>query len=37
MTDAGVAELRGESINERTRRLIAIAHPNSERKDIGYL
>jgi Acetyl-CoA hydrolase/transferase C-terminal domain len=36
-------ELRGKSISERTRRLIAIAHPNLHddltwsAKDIGYL
>jgi acyl-CoA hydrolase len=28
VTEYGVAELRGSSISERTRRLIAIAHPN---------
>jgi len=28
VTEYGVAELRGSSIAERTRRLIAIAHPN---------
>jgi acyl-CoA hydrolase len=27
VTEYGVAELRGSSIRERTRRLIAIAHP----------
>ena len=28
VTEYGVAELRGSSIAERTRRLIAVAHPN---------
>jgi acyl-CoA hydrolase len=28
MTEYGVAELRGSSIRERARRLIAVAHPN---------
>jgi acyl-CoA hydrolase len=43
VTEYGVAELRGSSIRERTRRLIGIAHPKF-RKDlerqarkIGYL
>ena len=43
VTEHGVAELRGSSIRERTRRLIGIAHPNFrdelERKarDMDYL
>ncbi len=43
VTEHGVAELRGSSIAERTRRLIAIAHPDHrddlERsaRDCGYL
>jgi len=43
VTEYGVAELRGSSIAERTRRLIAIAHPDHrdelERsaRDCGYL
>src|SRR5262245_14801292 len=42
-TEYGVAELRGSSIRERTRRLIAIAHPKfrdaleREGREIGYL
>jgi acyl-CoA hydrolase len=43
VTEHGVAELRGSSIAERTRRLIAIAHPRfrddleREAREIGYL
>lgn len=43
VTEYGVAELRGSSIAERTRRLIAIAHPKfreeltAAAKDCGYL
>lgn len=43
VTEYGVAELRGSSIAERTRRLIAIAHPKfrdeltTEAKACGYL
>jgi acyl-CoA hydrolase len=43
VTEFGVAELRGSSIRERTRRLIAIAHPKfrdelaRKAKEIGYL
>ena len=43
VTEYGVAELRGQPIRERTRRLIAIAHPNFrerlelDAKEIGYL
>jgi acyl-CoA hydrolase len=43
VTEFGVAELRGSSIAERTRRLIAIAHPKfrdelgAAAKDCGYL
>jgi acyl-CoA hydrolase len=43
VTEYGVAELRGSSIAERTRRLIAIAHPSfrdeltAEARKIGYL
>ena len=43
VTEYGVAELRGSSIRERTRRLIAIAHPKfrdeleREARVIGYL
>jgi acyl-CoA hydrolase len=43
VTEHGVAELRGSSIRERTRKLISIAHPkfrdDLERKarEIGYL
>jgi len=43
VTEFGVAELRGSSIRERTRRLIAIAHPKfrddlaRSAKEIGYL
>lgn len=43
VTEYGVAELRGSSIAERTRRLIAIAHPNfreqltTDAQKLGYL
>ena len=43
VTEYGVAELRGSSIRERTRRLIAIAHPKFREdltrraKEINYL
>jgi acyl-CoA hydrolase len=43
VTEYGVAELRGSSIRERTRRLIGIAHPKfrdrleREAREIGYL
>ena len=43
VTEHGVAELRGSSIRERTRRLIAIAHPKfrddlvRSAREIGYL
>ena len=43
VTEYGVAELRGSSIAERTRRLIAIAHPGfrdqlqAEARKLGYL
>lgn len=43
VTEWGVAELRGQSIRERTRRLIAIAHPDfrgpltAEARGLGYL
>lgn len=43
VTEYGVAELRGQPIRERTRRLIAIAHPKfrgeleKEARAIGYL
>ena len=43
VTEHGVAELRGASIADRTRRLIAIAHPKfrdelgREAREIGYL
>jgi len=43
VTEFGVAELRGSSIAERTRRLIAIAHPSfreeltSRARELGYL
>jgi acyl-CoA hydrolase len=43
VTEHGVAELRGSSIAERTRRLIAIAHPkfredlNRRAHELGYL
>ncbi len=43
VTEYGVAEMRGSSIRERTRRLIAIAHPKLRdelargARDIGYL
>ena len=43
VTEYGVAELRGSSIRERTRKLIGIAHPKfrdqlqREAREIGYL
>lgn len=43
VTEYGVAEMRGRSISERTRALIAIAHPDfrdeleREAREIGYL
>jgi acyl-CoA hydrolase len=43
VTEYGVAELRGSSIRERTRRLIAIAHPKfrdeltRQGREMGYL
>ncbi|HEX4307515.1 MAG TPA: acetyl-CoA hydrolase/transferase C-terminal domain-containing protein, partial [Solirubrobacterales bacterium] len=43
VTEYGVAELRGSSIAERTRRLIAVAHPkfrddlHREARECGYL
>ncbi len=43
VTEHGVAELHGQSIAERTRRLIAIAHPKfrdelgREAREVGYL
>jgi acyl-CoA hydrolase len=43
VNEYGVAELRGSSIRERTRRLIAIAHPKFREelarsaREIGYL
>jgi acyl-CoA hydrolase len=43
VTEYGVAELRGQPIRERTRRLIAIAHPKfrddleKQAREIGYL
>ena len=43
VTEYGVAELRGSSIAERTRRLIAIAHPSfrdqlaTDARQLGYL
>ena len=43
VTEHGVAELRGSSIRERTKRLIGIAHPKFREeltrraKEIGYL
>jgi acyl-CoA hydrolase len=43
VTEYGVAELRGQPIRERTRRLIAIAHPNFREqlektaRAVGYL
>lgn len=43
VTEFGVAELRGSSIAERTRRLIAIAHPRfqdeltARARELGYL
>lgn len=43
VTEYGIAELRGSSIAERTRRLIAIAHPkfrdelSAKARELGYL
>ena len=43
VTEWGVAELRGASVRERTRRLIAIAHPdhrdelNQKAQEMHYL
>ena len=43
VTEYGVAELRGSSIRERTRRLIAIAHPDhrdeleGQARELGYV
>jgi acyl-CoA hydrolase len=43
VTEYGVAELRGRSIRERTRALIAIAHPDhraaltAEAEEMAYL
>ena len=43
VTEHGVAELRGSSIAERTRRLIAIAHPRfrdeltASARSLGYV
>ena len=43
VTEYGVAELRGRSIAERTRRLIGVAHPKfreqltAEARTLGYL
>jgi len=43
VTEYGVAELRGRSIAERTRRLIGVAHPKfreeltAEARAVGYL
>jgi acyl-CoA hydrolase len=43
VTEYGIAELRGSSIRERTRRLIAIAHPKfreeleEKGRELGYL
>jgi acyl-CoA hydrolase len=43
VTEFGVAELRGSAIAERTRALIAIAHPNfrdeltARARELGYL
>jgi acyl-CoA hydrolase len=43
VTEYGVAELRGSSIRERTRRLIAVAHPRfrdeleNRAREMGYL
>ena len=43
VTEFGVAELRGSSIRERTRRLIGVAHPKfrdelgHQAREIGYL
>jgi acyl-CoA hydrolase len=42
-TEYGVAELRGSSIRERTRKLIGIAHPKfreelaHQAREMGYL
>ncbi|HYI36458.1 MAG TPA: acetyl-CoA hydrolase/transferase C-terminal domain-containing protein [Thermoleophilaceae bacterium] len=43
VTEYGVAELRGSSVRERTRRLIAIAHPDhqdeleGQARELGYV
>jgi acyl-CoA hydrolase len=43
VTEYGVAELRGSSIQERTRKLISIAHPKfrdeleRQAREVGYL
>jgi acyl-CoA hydrolase len=43
VTEYGVAELRGSSIRERTRRLIAVAHPKfrdsleQRGRELGYI
>jgi acyl-CoA hydrolase len=43
VTEYGVAELRGATIAERTRRLIAVAHPafrdelTGQARELGYL
>ena len=43
VTEYGVAELRGSSVRERTRRLIAVAHPDhrdeltAQARELGYL
>ena len=43
VTEYGVAELRGSSIRERTRKLIGIAHPKSrddltrQAREMGYI
>ena len=43
VTEHGIAELRGSSIAERTRRLIAIAHPShrdsltATARELGYV
>jgi acyl-CoA hydrolase len=43
VTEYGVAELRGSSIRERTRKLIGIAHPKfrdelqRQAREMGYL
>lgn len=43
VTEYGVAELRGSSVRERTRRLIAIAHPDhrdgleGKARELGYV